>query len=55
MFLADRFGCEADYRMQAFGAGIRLDDHPLVRKLPIHQGSSLVLAMLLTSSFTSQP
>lgn len=46
MYLADRFGCEADYRMKAFGSGVRSDDHPLVRKLTIHQGSSLVLVML---------
>lgn len=40
MFLADRFSTDKGYRTQAFGIGIRPDDHPIIVQFaandPIH-------------------
>jgi len=33
MLLADKFSSDENYRLQAFGEGIRPDDHPLVSSI----------------------
>jgi len=46
MLLADRFAAEEGYRTQAFGTGVRDDDHPLVCQFAANNPDAFVAAAL---------